>query len=252
MYDLKYRGRLDQHIDHSVFFFGAYAHAELDFLQVCALALRQSRSRLTFADVGANVGQHSLFMSSHVDRVVAFEPNTECHAQFMYNIAQNGIDNIEICRMALGDADGPGRLGSGLAGNSGSRSLVWTTDSSKDTGVEIVRADKAVAALNIERLDIIKLDVEGHEQKVLSGLGDRLHRDRPILLFELVGNDMKGGFTDENHLRRALPSESQLFTLAGGRKARLLTFNWDAEEAVCIPNEQIAAIKKIRPEIFPK
>jgi FkbM family methyltransferase len=170
----------------------------------------------------------------------------------MHNIKQNGIENIEIYGKALGDCDGSGRLGSGLDGNTGSRSLVWTTDPSKDTGVEIVRADTALAQLNVTRLDLIKLDVEGYERQVLAGLRETLVRDRPMLLFELVGQDVKGGFKSEADLRSALPYDSQLYTLAGGRCAKLLAFDWNAEEAVCIPNENIPVLKTIRPDMFPK
>ena len=234
---LKYNGRMDQAIDRHIFYFGAYAPAELDFLSVAARVLRKERGTVTFVDVGANVGQHSLFMSQHADRIVAFEPNAVAADQFERNLRLNGVRNTQVIRCALGDVDAVGTLGSGFEGNHGSRSLLWSLDQSKDTVVSVREAGATLAKTGIGRLDLLKLDVEGYERKVLVGLGDALQRDRPIILFELIGSDTKGGFTSEDDLRSVLYPDHCLFTLRGRKKARLATFDWSGEEAVCIPRE---------------
>ena len=72
---------------------------------------------------------------------------------------------------------------------------------------------------------------------MLVGLGDALQRVWPIILFELIGSDTKGGFTSEDDLRSVLYPDHCLFTLRGRKKARLATFDWSGEEAVCIPRE---------------
>ena len=74
-YGLRYRGRLDDFIDRNIFFFGGYARNELDFLATAAKVLGKFQSGVTYFDVGANVGQHALFMSQHVESVFAFEPS---------------------------------------------------------------------------------------------------------------------------------------------------------------------------------
>jgi FkbM family methyltransferase len=223
---LEYNGRMDQAIDRHIFYFGAYAPAELDFLSVAARALRRERGTVTFVDVGANVGQHSLFMTQHADRIVAFEPNAVAADQFEHNLRRNGVLNTQVVRCALGDVDAVGTLGSGFEGNDGSRSLLWSLDQSKDTVVSVREAGETLAKTGIGRLDLLKLDVEGYERKVLVGLMDSLQRDRPIILFELIGSDTKGGFTSEDDLRSVLYPDHCLFTLPGGRKARLARFDW--------------------------
>ena len=136
----RYRGNLSDFIDRHIYFTGAYAPAELGFLDQAALALRNTRADVTFIDIGANCGQHSLFMSRRADRVIAFEPSAEAAGRLETNLALNGISNVALFRIALGDRDHTAQLGSGLPGNSGSRSLTWTLDAEKNENVEVRHA----------------------------------------------------------------------------------------------------------------
>ena len=89
-------------------------------------------------------------------------------------------------------------------------------------------------------MDIIKLDVEGYEKAVLKGLAPLLKRDRPVLLFELLGNEIKGGFASPDELHAHLYPDAAMFTLSGRRRPALTPFDWSAKEAVCIPRERIS------------
>ena len=236
-YGMQYRGTLCQYVDRQIFYFGAYSPMELSFLRRAAAILRTTRKHITFMDVGANVGQHSLFMSRHADNVVAFEPNDEVASRFQANVILNGLGNIDLVRCALGSEPGEGQLGSGLEKNSGSRSLVWSLDPSKNITVPVARGDSVMEERGIERVDILKIDVEGYEKNVFEGMRNTLARDRPIILFELVGNNVKGGFESERELRDTLYSGAEIFSLGGNSSPRLLPFDWRTEEAVCLPEE---------------
>lgn len=176
-------------------------------------------------------------MSRKVDHVVAFEPNDEVADRLQANVDYNGLQNVTLIRAAVGQEHGEGQLGSGLDRNSGSRSLVWSLDESLNTKVEIVRGDDALARAGVVRVDILKVDVEGYEKNVFAGLRPVLDRDRPVILFELVGTDVKGGFRSEQELRSALYRDAELFSLDSGDLPRLLPFEWQREEAVCLPKE---------------
>lgn len=102
---------------------------------------------MNFADIGANVGQHSLFMSQFANRIFAFEPNDAVADQFERNIRINNISNIALHRVALGDLDGQANLGSGLPGNDGSRSLNWTLDSSLELQVAVRHAGRYLRSI---------------------------------------------------------------------------------------------------------
>jgi len=88
-------------------------------------------------------------------------------------------------------------------------------------------------------MHLLKIDVEGHEQKVLRGLASRLRADRPLIVMELVGSpDCKGGFRGEGDLRAYLYPEHELMSLRGKhRRCRLTRFDWACETAVIIPSE---------------
>ena len=244
-FGLDYRGRLDDLIDWHVFFFGSYCPAELDFLAAAAKAMGGVAGGTTYVDVGANVGHHALFMSQRASQVVGFEPAVPARKRFEANIRLNGLANLTLFPVALADHEGEAPLGSGFDGNSGSRSLCWTLDRDKDERVTLRRGDDLFRDEKLSRIDILKLDVEGYEKSVLVGLHDTLLRDRPIILIELIGESSKGGFRDETDLRGTLYPAHALFTLRGARKAKLRSFEWQAEAAVCLPQERVQAFRHI-------
>src|SRR5262249_23395695 len=69
-----YSGNMNNFIDWTVFYYGAFNIQELRLLAELADALRAQGKPVNFFDVGANIGHHTLFMSSHADRVYSFEP----------------------------------------------------------------------------------------------------------------------------------------------------------------------------------
>jgi hypothetical protein len=69
-----YSGNMNNFIDWSVFYYGAFAGHELQLLSALAAALRAKGKPVNFYDVGANIGHHTLFMSRRADRVFSFEP----------------------------------------------------------------------------------------------------------------------------------------------------------------------------------
>ena len=238
---LRYHGRLDDFIDWNVFFFGNYCPAELDFLATAARTTGGPEGGGTYFDIGANIGHHALFMSQRASQVVAFEPSPSARERFSANLRLNRLANVRLFPVALGDADGEAQLGSGFEDNSGSRSLCWTLDEDKDETVIVRRGDSLFRQEQLPRVDILKLDVEGYEKRVLTGLRETLLRDRPVILMELVGYDLKGGFRDETDLRNSLYPSHDLFTLRGRSKARLDAFDWNGEAAVCFPEERTHA-----------
>src|SRR4051812_25324167 len=58
---LTYSGDLSEFIDWNICYFGSYAMAELRFLAACAQLLARRERHVNFFDIGANVGEHSLF-----------------------------------------------------------------------------------------------------------------------------------------------------------------------------------------------
>lgn len=246
---LTYHGSLVEHIDREIFFFGRYAPAELDFLDQAARRLADVQA-VNYFDIGANVGQHTLWMSGRVARAFAFEPSAAAMRQMRVNLAANNITNVTSFPVALGDARGEAKLGSGIEHNSGSRSLLWSLGDEGEETVQVHQGERFFADEDLPRIDILKLDVEGFEQKVLTGLAARIRRDRPVILMELIGDPAcKGGFTSEADLLATLYPDCKVFALAGDKVARLKPFHWNVEEIVCIPIERLENFRDMVSEL---
>jgi FkbM family methyltransferase len=136
-----------------------------------------------FIDVGASVGGYALFVAAHGGaraRILAVEPLPEIFERLVYNIDQNAFANVKAVSCALADRDGE-------------IALFIHSSNRGETSVRIVSADAGGAQLRVpaktllsllreegyERVDAIKLDIEGAEDLVL----DPFFRDAPTTLW---------------------------------------------------------------------
>lgn len=142
-------------------------------------------------DVGANSGCHTLVMASAVGqagRVLAFEPNPRMFDRLQANVKLNRFEHVAIFPMAVSDAPGQLKLfipaqadyNQGL----GSVHRANLEDSCDEVSVETATLDAIVLANQLQRLDLIKIDVEGHELQVFKGAEQTLKKFKPILVFE--------------------------------------------------------------------
>src|SRR5664279_341279 len=162
----RYRGDLGHFIDWNVFCYGSYAYNELLLLSDIARELKTLRpAPISFFDVGANVGNHTLFMAPHVDKVFAFEPFALVRAFIEDKIALNGLTNVIIFSFALGETDGDVPYFPASDGNSGAGTLIENRlNTSADPAiVQVRRGDSFLKKESLPRIDIIKADVEGFE-----------------------------------------------------------------------------------------
>jgi FkbM family methyltransferase len=139
-----------------------------------------------FVDIGANIGHYSLLASRRVGAsgcVVAIEAAAWIHVVLDRHVALNRRRNIRTVQVAAAAQRGNVRLYAGDAGNIGKTSMVPRAGASSVTPAlplaEILRVSE------IERVRIIKIDVEGAELEVLRGLKPllrRLRRDVEIVM----------------------------------------------------------------------
>jgi FkbM family methyltransferase len=136
-------------------------------------------------DVGANIGTHALYLSTIVDRVLAFEPNPPVALVCRANKLVAARANIEIFDIALSDHSGIASLLSG-AKEFGGASLDRSDLGTSLTSVRVELGDSFIQPLirADERVVLIKIDVEGHEPKVLKGILNVVRRHRPVIIFE--------------------------------------------------------------------
>lgn len=240
-FGLTYEGRLDNEIDWSVFFFGCYVCHELACLSHLSQFLRESRPELSFYDVGANVGNHSLFMAKHVDNVLSFEPFKLVGNVLAHHIQINTLTNIQWHEVALGNAEAKQLYHVPSEENLGMGSLI--RDNDMDSGeahhVQEVVGDEYLARHHLPRIDIMKIDVEGYERRVLEGLGNTIRKDRPAIMMEL--KDVGQSELQNEETLRALVYDS--CTIYGLRKSKtggfqLTAFSFEkSDEVLILPKE---------------
>lgn len=137
-----------------------------------------------FVDIGAHVGLFALPAARKVGpsgRVFAFEPNPENRALLEANVVRNGMEGIvEVVPCAVGDAAGTAVLHCS-AWNTGDHRLFGAPRGRRRVDVEVVRLDEFLGARGC-RADMIKIDVQGAEARVIAGLG--VPDPLPVLLME--------------------------------------------------------------------
>lgn len=146
---------------------------------------------MMFVDIGANEGFFSMFASRRVGTsgsVVAFEPSSRELKRLRANVLLNGASNIAIQTCALSDANGTAELRICEYGHEGQNTLGDFAHAVVQAGtqqVELKTLDGYFEENAHDRLDFIKMDVEGAEQKVLHGARNTLERFKPVILLEL-------------------------------------------------------------------
>lgn len=136
-----------------------------------------------FADIGANIGNHSLFALKFlgVKKLIPFEPNPVAIAVLTSNLGLNGeLARCDLSHLGLGLSD---QAQGGLAmevdkpnKNLGGGRLVEGGD------LQVIPGDEALAD---EAVSFIKIDVEGMEMQVLAGLSETVSRCRPVFFIEV-------------------------------------------------------------------
>lgn len=155
---------------------------QLDHLEK---ALRLVKKRRVAVDGGAHIGSWTLRMAETFQCVIAFEPSPETFKCLEANVREwresheNGKCDIVLNKFALGETAGLMSMGEDSkysdGGNTGGRYLV-----DKPGDINVRRLD----TFGLERLDFLKLDIEGFELYALKGARETLLKFRPVIMIE--------------------------------------------------------------------
>ena len=134
-------------------------------------------------DVGANFGYYSIALATALQKacqVHAFEPNFPTYQRLVRHIELNNLgDVIAVHRVALSDVAGMGSM-VGRPDNSGAASV-----HPGEGDIVLTTLDAFCQAHQVSRLDFMKIDIEGFEEKLLQGGTESIPRFNPILFIEL-------------------------------------------------------------------
>ncbi len=126
-----------------------------------------------FIDIGANIGLYSFstaaaFKDYKNTRILAIEPHPTVSHRLAYNLSLNPELPIEQITLGLGDQEGKGKMAS-PTNNLGESRLLKKNESvvGEVYEVQVKTLMNLLAEKNIDRIDGIKIDIEGHEEAVL-------------------------------------------------------------------------------------
>ena len=186
---IKWKLNLSEGIDLSIFIFGCF---EKDTSSALKRIIQPTNHVL---DIGANVGAHALPIASLLDssgRVLAIEPTQFAYTKLLDNLKlnpnlANRINTYQLMLVKNNSLDEKSELYSS-----------WPVDKeqdSRDTHGGVLKStvgcsketlDEFCGRLNIEKLDVIKLDVDGSEAAVIDGGRKTLQKFHPVIVMELA------------------------------------------------------------------
>jgi len=149
------------------------------------------RPGMTFIDVGANIGYYIALAATQVGpagRVIAFEPSAYAFERLSAMASKSALTQVTAIHAGLSDAAGSLKLYLGIGSANHTPTMVPHENASAST-VRVVPLDDEAARLGIEHIDLMKIDVEGYEPKVLAAAA-RLLRERRIRAILCEFNEM--------------------------------------------------------------
>ena len=196
---------LRDNLQRTLFFTGRYEPGLLALLET------ELRPGDVVVDVGAHVGVHALTAARRLrelgggGRVVAFEPTSDSSAAVRAAAARNALP-VDVVQAGLGEEEGTielfadpryGAFDAGVRSQFGAGEVVGRAP--------LLTFDGWAAGAGIDRLDVVKIDIEGAEILALRGMRESLRRLRPrVLAIEVKDVVMERGPGDEAALHALL------------------------------------------------
>jgi FkbM family methyltransferase len=174
--------------------FLAYYTGEYDTRNIRS-TLRLVEPHWTILDVGANIGFWSVPLAHALEqsgRLHCFEPVPSNFRALTANIKRNCVAaTVGVHQLGLSDRSGTVQISlrEDFVGGSetGNAAIVMDGDDSRFqcVQVEVRPLDVLIDSLGLDRLDFVKVDIEGHEHKFLAGAAQAIARFRPVLFMEI-------------------------------------------------------------------
>lgn len=166
----------DNIIGLSIRMYGEYTEQEIELLK----KFLNKESSVVW-DIGGNIGYHTLAFSLYSKTVYSFEPNNDNYELLVRNtLHKNNVINYNV---AVSDIDGRGHINTFNKNISGNYGECKISDEGQD--IKLVKLDN----LDIEKPDLIKIDVEGHEYQVFLGMINTIKKHKPVIFYENLHGD---------------------------------------------------------------
>lgn len=140
-------------------------------------------------DLGAHYGYYSVGLARRTGptgQVAAFEPFPSSFARLERHRRMNGLTQLRVFPFAVSDVAGTRELFCDTSEGDTTVHLPYDNEARRQETpvmpVRTVRLDDLVAAGELRLPDVIKVDIEGHGHRALTGAAEALRRNRPVIL----------------------------------------------------------------------
>lgn len=153
------------------------------------LLLKLLKPGMVVVDAGANIGQYTLLAARAVGpsgSVLAFEPVPFNFTRLIRHVSENRLANVSLYEEALWDSATTLELAQpeGYEDNTGTFST-GVHGATRYESVPALPFDEVASRMQLARVDVVKMDIEGGEYRALLGMQRTIDRDHPLLLVEL-------------------------------------------------------------------
>lgn len=199
-------------------------------------------------DIGAYIGYFTLLSSllcREGGKVLAFEPESKNFSRLIKNIALNNLSNVEVFPTAISDRSGWGefRPGNTLAEGSlisGGKEAGQSSDLPVYTRTRVESLDNMVFREGVSPPRGIKIDVEGNEVRVLTGMSRILKEFHPVIICEvhsaLLGREVCDKLSREDYL---------IFKLGRDLQKVVAGSQWTGRHLLAVPGEDGETLGRI-------
>jgi FkbM family methyltransferase len=189
--------------------FWKYKYCNFEFSNILLDLVKTSN---TFIDVGANIGYYSILAKKNNPalKVYSFEPS---HGPFYFlnkNVQLNHLDNISTFKNAVGnqkctidffeDINPKFKYIKYHVSGTGNTQNTWKSNEINKYSIDCITLDDFIKEKSITSVDLIKIDTEATEDKVLLGSINSIQKFKPIIICEVLPNKI------ENELLKIIES----------------------------------------------
>lgn len=175
------------YIEKEVFWNGFFNEFEPFTLKLWLELVKNSE---VIFDIGSNTGIFSLSAAAvnPICKIFAFEPINYNYEFLLKTSKKNRFTNIFIEPHAVSDSSGKTEIivEKGVVNYMNSLSLDRLKDNTESIEIDTIRLDKFIKSNCISKVDLLKIDIEGHEINALEGMGSFIDDYKPKIIIEII------------------------------------------------------------------
>ncbi len=173
--------------DRNSLYISLHGRTELNQLKVLEERILKTKNfrDSSCLDIGAAIGNHSIFFSKYFKNTFSFEPNQDTYSLLNFNVKNNSKNKVKTFNFGASNKDEEKNLLSIQKTNLGGDRIINDITYMENTRkVSLKKLDKIINQQSINKIELIKLDIEGYELNALKGLEETINKFSPIIIFE--------------------------------------------------------------------